>query len=138
MKYKYSICHPDKEEIEYSTQILSASDVKKIAESYPWEQELMKLARLKPEEVCYNPSLDFTNLDNSYSFCLTVEGMPTDYSFSVWYNRPKSIKPFFGLFGKRVKFKVIDKRFTIKESFELLNRFLNNDYQFIENKMNES
>ena len=96
---------------------------------------MIKLERLKPNEICYNPSLDFTNLENKYSLCLTVEGKSNDYFFSVWYNRIKIIKPFWGLFGEKKIFKVIDKKFTKEESFELLKRFLNNDYQFIETKM---
>ncbi|MBC7774637.1 MAG: hypothetical protein H7246_04300 [Phycisphaerae bacterium] len=137
MKYKYSICHPEKSEIEYPEQILSAEQVKERAIKYPWKSELQKLKTMKPDEINYSPSLDFKNVDNNYSFCLTAEGEPEDISFSVWYSRPIMKKIFFGLFGEKEKFEVIDKEFTKEDSFKLLDKFLNQDCDWIEKEMNK-
>lgn len=137
MEYKYSICHPNKYEIEYPEQILSSEQVREKAITYPWKSELQKMKMMKSSEIHYNPSLDFNNLKDNYSFCLTVEGEPEDYSFSVWYNRPILKKVLFGWLGEKEKFEVIDKWFTREDSFKLLDQFLAKDYQFIEKEMNK-
>jgi hypothetical protein len=135
MKYKYSICHPEKEEIEYPDQILSAEQVKQIALTYPWTAELKKLGKLTYKEVHYYPSLDFTDQEDKYSFCLTAEGEPEQFSFSVWYNRPVMKKVLFGIFGKKEKLEVIDKHLSKDVAFDLLDKFLSRDYQSIESAM---
>lgn len=137
MKYNYSICYPDQSEMEYPEKILSAQEVKKIALNYPWESELQKLKEIDWNKVHYNPSLDFKCVDDNYSFCLTAEGEPEDYSFSVWYNRPIMKKVLFGLLGEKEKFVIIDKRFSKEASFQLLDKFLAKDYKTIETEMNQ-
>lgn len=137
MKYTYSICYPEKSKIEYPNKILSAEQVKEIVLNYPWKSELQKLQIIKPNEIHYNPSLDFKNKNDSYSFCLTAEGDPNDFSFSVWYNRPIKKKVLLGLLGEKEKFEVIDKWFTKEDSYNLLDKFLKKDYQSIEIEMNK-
>lgn len=137
MRYNYSICHPEKGDIEYPEVILTAADVKHIALNYPWKSELQKMNNLDLDKVHYNPSLDFINQNNHYSFCLTAEGDPDNFSFSVWYNRPKMKKVLFGLLGEKEKFEVIDKPFSKEDAFRLLDKFLMNAYQSIENEMNK-
>jgi hypothetical protein len=95
--YKCSICYPDKAEIEYPEETLSAEQVKHIALKYAWESELQKLKTIPSDQVNYNPSIDFTNQDDNHSFCLTAEGEPEIFSFSVWYNRPKMKKSILWL-----------------------------------------
>lgn len=136
MSYTCTICYPEKSEIEHPGEVLSTEQVKYIASNYPWRSELQKLNRMPFEEVCYNPSLDFTNQEDNHSFCLTAEGEPEDFSFSVWYNRPKMKKVFFGLLGEREKLEVIDKSFSKENAFKLLDKFLAKDYQSVEQEMN--
>jgi hypothetical protein len=135
MSYKCSICYPDKAEIEYPEEILSAEQVKQIALKYGWESELQKLETIPYDQVNYNPSIDFTNQDDNHSFCLTAEGKPDNFSFSVWYNRPKMKKVFFGLMGEKEKLEVIDKRFSKEEAYELLDKYLSADYKSVEHEM---
>ena len=72
MTFKYSICHPEKEEIEYKNNLISDKEVLEIANNYPWIEKLNLSKSLNPEDVHYNPSLDFTNSNNGKSFCLTA------------------------------------------------------------------
>lgn len=58
--YTYSICHPDKKEIEYKKEKLSPKNVLEIAKNYPWMEQLKFSDSLDQELVYYNPSLDFT------------------------------------------------------------------------------
>lgn len=137
MSYKCSICYPDKSEIEYPDKIFSAEQVRQLALKYPWQKELQKLKAIPYEKVNYNPSLDFINQLDNYSFCLTAEGEPEDFAFRVWYNRPIMKKVFFGLFGEKEKFEVIDKLFSKEDAYNLLDKYLIKDYQSVEQEMNK-
>ena len=72
MIFKYSICHPEKENIEYKTNPISEKEVIEIAKTYPWIAKLKFSDTLNPEDIYYSPSLDFTNIKNGISFCLTA------------------------------------------------------------------
>ncbi|MCK6691995.1 MAG: hypothetical protein L6Q97_07820 [Thermoanaerobaculia bacterium] len=132
MYYKHSICHPENSEIEYPDKKLSAEQVREIARNYPWKQELQKLKTLPPDEINYSPSVDFTNLQDHHSLCLTAEGEPDDFRFSVFYNRPVKRKVLFGLLGEKVVMDVIDKPFKVQGAFRLLELFLKQEYGSIE------
>lgn len=134
MSYTYSICHPENEEIEYITDALDKKAVLKVAENYPWEEKLDLLESLLEDEICYNPSLDFTNINNEYSFCLTAtRNNNKELEFSLWYNREVSYKPFFGLLGKKKKKQVIDEwGFSKKDAIEYLKLFLEEQYKELE------
>lgn len=40
MSFKFNICHPDKEEIEYRDNPILATEVMNIAKNYPWIEKL--------------------------------------------------------------------------------------------------
>lgn len=138
MKYKYSICHIDKPDIEFKEEILDKIHVLEIIRNYPWSKELKREKELPQKDWYYAPSLDFKNIEDNYSFCLTADGTPDEVSFSVWYNRPVKRKVLFGLFGEKDKMEVIDKWFTKEKALELLDMFLNQEYAKIEKEMNKS
>ncbi len=135
MSYTYSICHIDKPEIEYRSKTIDKNQVLNIVNSYPWSEELNRMKEIDEEKICYSPSLDFKNIDDNHSFCLTGVGDPLNYTFSVWYNRPIKKKVFFGLMGEKEKLVVIDKHFEKEKAIELLNRFLDKKYESIEQEM---
>ncbi len=134
MTFTYSICHPDKRDIEYRNNSISGKEVLEIAKNYPWEEKRSLLNTANPETIYYNPSLDFTCVENGKSFCLTADydrnGTP---SFSLWYNRPKKTKVFFGLFGEKEKM-VVDDIWSIdfETSLKYLTDFVNGNYNSIE------
>jgi len=134
VSYTYSICHPENEEIEYPSDVLSKDNVLKLAESYPWKEKLDFMESLLEDEICYSPSLDFTNVSSKYSFCLTA--MRNDVNgleFSLWYDRKVKYKPFFGLLGEKEKMQVLDKwGFNKKDAIEYLKIFLEEDYKELE------
>jgi len=135
MRYKYSICYPENPSIEYHEQILDGREMEELVSSYPWKTELEKLISLDHNDVQYNPSLDIQNVDDNHSFCLTAEGDPDSYSFSVWYNRPVKKNVMFGLLGEKEVFGVIDKNFPKDDALMLFHKFLNKEYTFIEEQM---
>jgi len=102
MTFTYSICYPNKRDIEYRNNPITGNKVVEIAKTYPWEDQLQLLYSLKDEQIHYSPSLDFKCLDNEKSFCLTVQhDKNKKLEFSLWYNRPKKVKALFGLLGEK-------------------------------------
>ncbi|WP_047547890.1 hypothetical protein [Psychroserpens sp. Hel_I_66] len=134
MTYKYSICHPQKENIEYLNNSISANEVLEIAKNYPWIEKLKFLDSLKQEDIHYNPSLDFTCIKNGKSFCLTANyDNNKNLEFSLWYKRSKRVKVLFGLFGEKEKM-VVDDIWSIsfEKSLKYLEHFVNGNYSLIE------
>ncbi|WP_405567126.1 hypothetical protein [Polaribacter sp. Asnod6-C07] len=134
MNFKYSICHPEKEDIEYINSPISEKEVLEIAENYPWIEKLKFSDTLKQENVQYSPSLDFTNIENKKSFCLTA-GYDKNgkLEFSLWYSRPKKVKVLFGLLGEKEKM-VVDDFWSLnfENSLKYLEHFVNGNYSTIE------
>ena len=135
MTFKYSICHPEKENIEYKNNSISDNEVIKIVEKYPWLEKLKFMDSLNQENVYYNPSLNFTCIENDKSFCLTANyDKNKNLEFSLWYNRPKKVKILFGLLGEKEKM-VVDDIWAISfdQSLKHLEDFVNGNYSIIEN-----
>ena len=134
MLYKYSICYPDKEEIEYRNKPISADEVLTIAKSYPWLDQLKLSKSLNQNKIYYSPSLDFNCIENGKSFCLTANYNDKEQlEFSLWYNRPKKVKVLFGLLGEKEKMVVDDFwSFDFNKAIEYLEYFINGNYQRIE------
>ncbi|MEE9409003.1 MAG: hypothetical protein V3V28_13115 [Polaribacter sp.] len=128
MSFKYSICYPDRENIDYKNTPITKEEVLDIAKNYPWEEQL----KVKGEN--YNPSLDFINIENKKSFCLTANfDNNHNIEFSLWFNRPKKVKIFFGLFGEKEKM-IVDDVWSIQleDSIKFLEFFVNENYKDLE------
>ena len=134
MSYGYSICHPEQEEIEYVSDVLDKEAVLKVVQDFPWSDKLDLLESLLEDDICYNPSLDFTCTEDKNSFCLTAtRNKQKDLEFSLWFNRKVKYKPFFGLLGEKEKMQVIDRRrFAKEDAIEYLKIFLEKDYKELE------
>jgi len=134
MIFRYSICHPDKVEIEYRNQFISGKEVLEIAKNYAWEKALDLMESMNQNNVSYSPSLDFKCVDNGQSFCLTaMYDEQKKLMFSLWYNRPKKVKVLFGLFGEKEKM-VVDDFWSLNfdESIKYLSYFVDQNYSKIE------
>ena len=134
MTFKYSICHPEKENIEYRNNPISGNEVIEIAENYPWIEKLKFSDSLNPENIHYSPSLDFNCIQNGKSFCLTANyDKNENLEFSLWYNRPKKVKILFGLLGEKEKMVVDDIwGFSLEKSLKYLEHFVNGNHSLIE------
>jgi len=64
MTFKYSICYPDKTEIEYKNIPITKEEVLKIINDYPWKEQLKIFEQLDESKVNYNPSIDITCIQN--------------------------------------------------------------------------
>jgi hypothetical protein len=134
MSYKYSICHPDYEKIEYKNNPISAIEVINIAKNYPWIEKLKYSDSLDQNKVYYSPSLDFNCIEDGKSFCLTANyNNKKELEFSLWYNRPKKVKVLFGLFGEKEKMVVNDIwSFDFDKAILYLEYFVNKNYKELE------
>ncbi len=134
MTFKYSICYPDKADIEYRNDPMSGEEVLEIAKTYPWIEQLNLLNSLNEERIHYNPSLDFTCIENGKSFSLTANYSDNKkLEFSLWYNRPKRLKVLFGLLGEKEKMTVDDVwSIPFEKSLEHLDHFVNGNYASVE------
>jgi hypothetical protein len=135
MNYKYSICYPDKEQIQYIDTPISGNEVVAIAKKFDWLEQLKLTESINPNKVYYSPSLDFKCIENERSFCLTADfNKNKEIEFSLWYNRPKKVKILFGLLGESEKMVVDDVwNFKFDEAIKYLEHFVNRNYQIIEN-----
>jgi len=135
MNFKYSICYPDKEEIQYFETPISGNQVLKIAKNYNWTEQLNLCKSLEQDKIFYNPSIDFKCINNERSFCLTADfNKNKEVEFSLWYNRPKKVKILFGLLGESEKMVVDDVwNYTFEEAIKYLEHFVNKNYQIIDN-----
>ena len=134
MTFKYSICHPEKENNEYKDNLISENEVMEIAKNYPWIEKLKFCDSLNPEDIYYSPSLDFTCIENGKSFCLTADyDNDEKLVFSLWDNRPKKVKVLFGLLGEKEKI-IVDDIWSINfdRSLKYLEHFVNSNYSLIE------
>jgi hypothetical protein len=134
MSYKYSICYPDKNDIEYKNTPVSSDEVLEIAKRYPWYEQLNLIKTMDQDKVNYSPSLDFTCIKNDKSFCLTANYNDLEQlEFSLWYNRPKRVKVLFGLLGEKEKMVVSDIwSIDFTNAIKYLEHFINENYQKIE------
>ncbi|WP_018342208.1 hypothetical protein [Cytophaga aurantiaca] len=134
MTYKYSICYPNKKNIEYRNSALTGNVILDIAKKYPWIEQVELADSMHQNELCYSPSLDFTCIEDGRSFCLTaIYNTKKELEFSLWYYRPKKVNILFGLLGKKEKM-VVDDFWScdLDKAIKYLEHFVNKEYQIIE------
>jgi hypothetical protein len=99
MKFKATFCDPLKQDfIE-----LGSIPREKVIETFRntnWDLYLKKMQGLSDAEIFHSPSLEIENIENQHSLAITAIGDPGDYTFLVFYERPKTVKKFFGLSSK--------------------------------------
>ena len=109
MKFKLSICHPDKENIETLAQTLNSKEAEDFFNEYPWAEQLELLDKMNQEDVHYSPSVRFTNTTDNISSEMTAESTNGNIFLSLWFERPIMTKILFGPLGEKKKMKLIEK-----------------------------
>ena len=87
MNYKYSICHPDKYDIEYPDKVLTKDEVVEMVKNYKWLEILKSMDTIPDDTIYYSPSLDFECIGETKNFCFTATLENDQLKFSLWYNR---------------------------------------------------
>lgn len=84
MRYKYSICYPDKDQIDFPYETIGNEEVIQLVKKFDWDKELNK------ELVFYAPSLDFINISNKKRMILSGIGKGKLEKFQVMYVLPNN------------------------------------------------
>ena len=123
MKYKYSICYPDKPEIQFPDEALEKNQIVQLVKSFDWDNEVTK------EIEYYSPSLDFINLKNKMRLILSGFVIDELRQFQIGYiipNDEKAEKAFDDNNYYNAEEYYAD--FNIEKSYGVLNEFLNMNY----------
>ena len=131
--FNYTICHPDKQEIETSSEILSHAEALEMARNYPWAETLSSMDGMDPKSIHYSPSLEFINQSDKRAFTLTATLEGGKPEFSLWYVRMVPPSGLSKLFGGSEKKKISDSwGYDLESALKYLESFLNEDYSSVE------
>ena len=124
--FKYTICHPDKEDIAYPTIILNQQQALEIALNYSWLEALNTMEAMDKAMICFNPSLEFINQATNSKFTLTATLEDGNIMFSLWYMRKVEAGALLKIFGKKTTSKLSDKwGFSFNDGLKHLESFFN-------------
>ena len=133
MHFNYTICYPNKEKIESASTLLDAQQVLDLFKKHPWEAQNDLCLKLPEEKIYFSPSIGFTNTISNHGLELTANFTEGKLEFSLWFNRPKKVKKFFGLLGEYEQMKVDDVwGINLEESIKYLEHFVKGNYTKIE------
>ncbi len=132
MDFRASFCDPFKPDIIEIGKI----EQDKILETFhkiPWSEYLGKMETAKQKEIYYSPSLEIENKENRNG--LSVSAI-NENEWYIFYKRPKLVKKFFGLIEKMDNDYLTDiQGQTEQDVLDCLNALINNDLNFLENKI---
>ena len=122
MKFVYTICYPDKEEIDVFEKIIDGEEVVKIFSSFDFNTELKK-----PIEF-YSPSLDFIRLSDKSRLIFSGLGERKLKDFQVMYIIPSNTD-FTNVFNEKNYLGSTDytQIVSVSKALELLNCFIRSD-----------
>ena len=130
--FRCSICDPLKKDIIEVGEI-PKEKVLDILDQFPWTEMTNKMKGLKPEEICWSPSIEFENKDNRNGVSISV--VDDGNEFYIFFKRPKRVKKLFGLIEK------LDENFssdrtgqTISDAREAVIALLNDDELTLERR----
>ena len=132
MNFRASFCDPFKPDIIEIGKI----ERKKILATFhkiPWLDYLTKMKTAKQKEIFYSPSLEIENSNNKNGISVSAIDETEWY---IFFKRPKLVKRFFGLTEKMDNNYLTDiQGQTEKDVTDCLNALINNDLEFLENKI---
>ena len=130
--YKYSICYPDKPEIEFHDEVLDRFQVVELMKSFNWRDELGKKIEY------YSPSLDFSKLDDKHRIIFSGFGTDDLEGFRIMYLVPndENIEDIYDN-DNYSKEKDYFEEFDIPNSYLLLNLFFDGAYEKLELGFNQ-
>jgi len=135
MNFRASFCNPFQKDIIELGSISKDSILDKF-ESTPWVDILRQMRHAREDEIHYSPSLEIENKDNKHGLSISAVGDPENFEFYIFYKRPKNVKSFFGLREKTNENFTTNKTGQTKQDvIECLKALLNNNIEFLENKI---
>src|SRR5262245_40569186 len=82
--FKWTVCDPV---VDHAIDkgVLSAEEVLSAFGDYPWGEMVAKMEGLKEEDICFPPSVGFTNVDDSHSLEIVLFADEKDVVFQLFY-----------------------------------------------------
>ena len=135
MSFSVSVWEPFKSYVVQKGE-MEQSKIIETFEQMPWAKWLEKMAGKKPAEIYYSPSIEILNIDNKTTLTMSAVGAPDNYTYFIFYKRPKKVKQFLGL-SEKLKEKYVSeiKNQTLADAMNCLHAFIKNDVEFLESKM---
>jgi hypothetical protein len=130
--YNWTICEPFNPKV-VDKGAIDKSIIIETFNSYAWA-DLLKDVEENPEKVCFSPSIEFIRQDGA-AVTFSVFDKREDLIFMFFFKRNKMVKGSFG-FGTKEKEIISDIDITFTESKIVLEQFLANDFESIENRFN--
>lgn len=127
--YSWTVCEPFNSKVVEKGEI-EKTDIYETFTSYPWSN-LLKDVDENPDKVRYSPSVEFIKQDGP-SVTFSVFDNREDLIFMFFFKRKKMVKGLFG-FGTKEKEILSDIEITFAKAKTILNQFLANDFESIEN-----
>lgn len=135
MIYRASFCDPFQADIVELGSI-AEEQIIDLFNQIPWSDLLCQMESKSQSEVHYSPSLEIENNKTQNGLSISVTGESDSYEFYVFYQRPKRVKRFFGLFSeydKKYTTEVMHK--TKQEVLQFLDALIAGKYDYLEEKI---
>lgn len=135
MSFRASFCDPLQPDVIELGDIITESIVPAF-EKIPWAQLLAKMETASDDEIYYSPSLEIENKLTMHGLSVSAIGDADNYSFGIFYKRPKKIKTLFGLKEKLDQGYLTDIMDQSKEDvIACLNALQRGDLYYLEKKI---
>jgi len=137
MSYRASFCDPFEPEVIELGDIETRTIIDKF-EQTPWAEYLTRMAGVPQKEIHYSPSLEIENNDTKHGLTFSAVGDPDNYTFYIFYKRPKQVRLLFGLIKQNNKGYTTDKTgFTTADCVACLKALLRGDEAYLAGKIGE-
>ncbi len=131
MNYKVKMCHPLKPEV-IDLGFCRNSEIKERFEEFKWLDLLNQMKGKTDQDICFSPSLEFTDeLDHCLSFSV-LEEKSGELSFYLFYIRPKTRK-ILGIFSKFDPEYGTNIEILYSKCYEYIEKFTQQDYEWLDN-----
>lgn len=132
MPFRASFCDPFKADIIEIGNI-EKENVLALFDKIQWTDYLEKMETTNDDEIFYSPSLEIENTENKNGLSVSaVDGT----EWYIFFKRPKQIKKLFGLStGMNNGYLTDIMGQTEDDVRECLTALINNDLQFLEDKI---
>jgi len=132
MKFRASFCDPFKSEI-IELGYIEKDKIIEYFNNIPWSDFLERMKSANNDDIYYSPSLEIENEENKNGLSVSAVDEKEWY---IFFKRPKMVIRFFGI-SKKMHEHYIDqlRGQNIADVKNCLNALINNDLEFLENKI---
>jgi hypothetical protein len=132
MHFRASFCDPFKPDVIELGEI-EKDKIIELFENTDWDGYSEKIKKNPTSAIHYSPSLEIENKDNRNGICISAID---ETEFYIFFKRPKLRKYLFGFYNHMNTDYLTEIRDqTVEDVKECLIALMNNDLDFLENKI---